>query len=112
VHDDNNMEADLEAGVPPYVTSQKIGDNCCSLNHSALKAVLSEMNRVGGDGVEGETEVVFASYENSLEIKPYGIFLDHKLQQVVIAVRPSPLPLFAFIASVCLYSLSLYPLII
>ncbi len=104
---DNNIETDLEAGVPPYVNSQKIGDNCCSMNHSALKAVLGEMNSSGD--INGETaEVVFASYENSLEIKPYSIFLDHKLQQVVIAVRVRPLECLD-----CLYSLlSLYPLVI
>lgn len=61
-------------------TAVPLGDNCCSINHSAVNAVVEEM---------GDAEVVFASYRNDLEMKPYGIFLDHDTKSIVIAIRGS-----------------------
>ena len=69
---------DIEAGLPPRVEAEKIGDNCCATNHAALKAVLANMD---------DTEVLFSSYENTLDLKPYSVFLDHRKRQVVVAVR-------------------------
>ena len=34
-----------------------------------------------------DTEVLFSSYENTLDLKPYSVFLDHRKRQVVVAVR-------------------------
>lgn len=70
--------ADIEMGHPPRVDTVKVGDNCCAMNQAAVKAVLADMD---------DAEVVFSSYENTTERKPYSIFLDHKKQQVVVAVR-------------------------
>jgi hypothetical protein len=54
------------------------GDNCCRLNFFGMKVLTKDLNN---------TDLVYVSYKNDTRNKPYGIFLDHEKEWIVIAVR-------------------------
>ncbi len=55
-----------------------LGDNCFHMNQAAAETVINQL---------GNAEIIYASYENDNVMKPYGIFLDHETEKVVIAIR-------------------------
>jgi len=55
------------------------GDNCCRLNYYGMKVLTKDMQK--------NSELIHVSYKNDTRNKPYGIFLDHEKEWVVIAVR-------------------------
>jgi sn1-specific diacylglycerol lipase len=58
---------------PGYV----IGDKTCNLHKTAMLKMTSK--RKG--------ELVFANFSNDMNLKPYGIFIDHERETVVITIR-------------------------
>ena len=54
------------------------GDNCCNLNHAGLNLFTKLLEN---------SEIIYVSFRNDTTHKPYGIFLDHDKEWVVIALR-------------------------
>ena len=54
------------------------GDNCCRLNNKGLEIFTKYLQN---------SELLYVSYKNDTTHKPYGIFLDHDKEWLVIAVR-------------------------
>lgn len=54
------------------------GDNCCGMNRAGLHMLTSFLRR---------TELLFVSFCNDTTHKPYGVFLDHDKEWLVIAIR-------------------------
>lgn len=57
---------------------KKEGDNDCGLHQAGLQAMTKQLR---------ESEMEYLSFKNDTNNKVFGVFLDHKLQQVVIAIR-------------------------
>ncbi len=55
------------------------GDNCCSTNYYGMKVLTKDMQK--------NSELIHVSYKNDTRNKPYGIFLDHEKEWVVVVVR-------------------------
>jgi sn1-specific diacylglycerol lipase len=58
-------------------TAPIIGDNCCKINQTAMLKMVD--NRNG--------ELISANFSNDLDIKPYGVFVDHDRDAVVVTIR-------------------------
>jgi len=71
---------DAGSAVSSRVTPQIVGDNCCGLHYVGMNVFTNLIN-------QGESELLYASYANDTYIKPFGVFLDHEKQWVVVAVR-------------------------
>eukprot|EP01043_Picozoa_sp_COSAG02_P000889 COSAG02_NODE_18_length_54986_cov_345.599322_23_plen_1085_part_00 len=82
-----------DRGVPGHKD-----DNCCLTNHSALLRTVWEFGRGGGQNARGPTtkdvppprtecRVVYASWTNTLLLKPYAIAIDRRTKNVVLSVR-------------------------
>lgn len=54
------------------------GDNCCSLNRAGLTVFTKLLDN---------TELLYVSFRNDTTHKPYGVFLDHDKEWLVVAVR-------------------------
>jgi sn1-specific diacylglycerol lipase len=54
------------------------GDNCCKLHYTGMKGLLDNLI---------DAELIHVSYKNNTIHKPFGIFLDHEKEWVVIALR-------------------------
>lgn len=76
-NDNNNNYSNNYSGSDK---SKPRGENCCYLNDSAVASTIAEM---------GNAETVFTSYYNDAQMKPYGIFLDHDNETIVISIRGS-----------------------
>jgi len=53
------------------------GDNCLGINEAAVAQMTKNIN----------SELVFASFENTVHVKPYAVFIDHEAQKIVITIR-------------------------
>lgn len=58
---------------------QVVGDNCCGLHYMGMRLFTGTLST--------SSEVLYASYVNDTNMKPFGIFLDHASQWVVISIR-------------------------
>ncbi len=54
------------------------GDNACGMHFAGMTTIAEELKH---------SEVLFASFSNDTNNKPYGVFLDHEKQMVVISCR-------------------------
>lgn len=54
------------------------GDNCCRLHYTGMKGLMDNLI---------DAELIYVSYKNNIVQKPFGIFLDHEKEWVVIALR-------------------------
>lgn len=54
------------------------GDNCCRLNNTGMKIFTNYLQN---------SELLYVSYKNDTTHKPFGVFLDHDKEWLVIAVR-------------------------
>lgn len=53
------------------------GDNCLGINEAAVSQMTKNINN----------ELVFASFENTVHVKPFAVFVDHETQKTVITIR-------------------------
>lgn len=58
---------------PGYV----VGDKSCNIHKTAMLKMTSKR----------QGELVFANFSNDMNLKPYGIFIDHERETVVITIR-------------------------
>jgi hypothetical protein len=65
------------ARTAPQASPLIFGDNCVGANHTGLMHITKDVS----------SEIVYASFENSTEEKPFTVFLNHTQGAVVIAVR-------------------------
>jgi len=61
-----------------YLPENVAGDNPMGLNYAGLSVVTKQLK---------DSELVYGSFQNDVDIKPYAVFLDHEKAAVVIAIR-------------------------
>jgi pimeloyl-ACP methyl ester carboxylesterase len=71
------LEASLLGSCCNIGPAPVIGDNRCKINKTAMLKMVE--NRNG--------ELIFANFSNDLDIKPYGVFVDHDREAVVVTIR-------------------------
>lgn len=61
-------------------TPDILGDNCCGLHYVGMNIFTNLIEA-------GTSELLYASYINDTYMKPFGVFLDHANQWIVVCIR-------------------------